>query len=71
MFFISLSIEITQFFLSFISAGFGYARSFDIDDIILNTAGACVGYYIFAGLRLWHVKLKKRIPQHPSLSLNT
>jgi glycopeptide antibiotics resistance protein len=38
--FLSLSIETIQFF----SAFFGNFRSVDIDDVLLNTLGAWVGY---------------------------
>ena len=41
--FLSLSIETIQFF----SAFFGNFRSVDIDDVLLNTLGACVGYAIW------------------------
>ena len=37
---LSLSIEIIQFALRLI----GSARSVDIDDVLLNTLGACLGY---------------------------
>lgn len=36
----STSIELTQLFFSL----FGYYRFIDIDDVLLNTFGACVGY---------------------------
>lgn len=36
----SSSIELTQLFFSL----FGYYRFIDIDDVLLNTFGACVGY---------------------------
>jgi glycopeptide antibiotics resistance protein len=41
--FLSLSIETIQFFSAFI----GNFRSVDIDDVILNTLGACVGFAIY------------------------
>jgi glycopeptide antibiotics resistance protein len=40
---ISLTIEILQLLSAFI----GNARTFDIDDIILNTTGAVIGYGVF------------------------
>lgn len=43
-FFCSLSIEIIQFFSTFI----GSFRTCDIDDVILNTIGAAIGYLIFS-----------------------
>lgn len=39
----SLSIEVIQF----LSQYFGSFRTVDIDDIILNVLGACVGFYCF------------------------
>jgi glycopeptide antibiotics resistance protein len=39
----SLSIELIQF----ISLSFGVYRYIDIDDVILNTLGAIIGYWIF------------------------
>lgn len=43
VFFVSLSIETLQLLSAFI----GNARSFDVDDIILNTLGAFIGYAIY------------------------
>ena len=40
----SLSIELLQLLLMYIGV---YGRAFDIDDIILNTLGACIGYLIY------------------------
>lgn len=40
---LSLSIEAIQFLLRF----FGNPRAVDIDDVILNTLGACVGFAIY------------------------
>ncbi|MCY1459207.1 VanZ like family protein [compost metagenome] len=55
-FFISLSIEISQVVLT--KSGLVMSRSFDVDDLILNTVGFYVGYLINGGIR----KLKtKRI----------
>lgn len=48
-FFITISIEVTQFILTVItpwSVGF-YSRSLDIDDIILNATGAVAGYFVY------------------------
>jgi glycopeptide antibiotics resistance protein len=41
--FLSLSVESIQFLLRF----FGNPRAVDIDDVILNTLGACVGFAIY------------------------
>jgi glycopeptide antibiotics resistance protein len=41
--FLSLSIETIQFFSAFI----GNFRAVDIDDVLLNTLGACVGFVIY------------------------
>lgn len=51
-FLISLFIELSQFIFSFITAYSStfhayYQRSFDVDDLILNTAGAVIGYGIY------------------------
>jgi glycopeptide antibiotics resistance protein len=40
---VSLTIETLQFVLRFV----GNPRAVDIDDVILNTLGACVGYVIY------------------------
>jgi glycopeptide antibiotics resistance protein len=40
---LSLSIETIQFFSRFI----GSARAVDIDDVLLNTLGACLGFLLF------------------------
>ena len=40
---LSLSIETIQFVLRF----FGNLRTVDIDDVILNTLGACLGFAVF------------------------
>ena len=40
---VSLTIETLQFVLRFV----GNARAVDIDDVILNTLGACVGFVIY------------------------
>ena len=40
---LSLGIETIQFLLRFIGSG----RAVDIDDVLLNTLGACLGYALF------------------------
>ncbi|WP_160672163.1 VanZ family protein [Clostridium sp. C8-1-8] len=42
-FMVALSIEVLQY----LSAFLGNARSFDIDDIILNTLGAAIGFFFY------------------------
>lgn len=44
----SLTIETLQFGLRFV----GNPRATDIDDVLLNTFGACLGYLIYRGLKL-------------------
>jgi glycopeptide antibiotics resistance protein len=45
---LSLAIETVQFGLRFI----GNPRAVDIDDVLLNTLGACLGFLIYRGLKL-------------------
>ncbi|MCS1351502.1 VanZ family protein [Mechercharimyces sp. CAU 1602] len=50
LFFIILSIEVIQLIVSYIDAKFSewpYSRSFDVDDLMLNFAGAILGYFIY------------------------
>jgi len=47
-FIISLSIEIAQLVMS--------VGSFDVDDLILNTFGAMIGYWIYIYARRWYRK---------------
>ncbi|MED1202224.1 VanZ family protein [Heyndrickxia acidicola] len=50
---VSISIESLQ--LVEMAAGIGSGRAADIDDVICNTTGACIGYYIFTGVNdLWN-----------------
>jgi glycopeptide antibiotics resistance protein len=49
-------IELTQLFFSL----FGYYRFIDIDDVLLNTFGACVGY-VAAVFYLRYAKSKKSL----------
>lgn len=44
VFLLSLIIELTQFFISY-RVGYVY-RTFDVDDLLLNTTGAMIGYFI-------------------------
>ena len=43
---LSLSIELLQFMLRFL----GNARAVDIDDVLLNTLGACLGFGFYRAL---------------------
>jgi len=45
---LSLTIETVQFGLRFV----GNPRAVDIDDVLLNTLGACLGFLIYRALRL-------------------
>ena len=45
---LSLTIETLQFALRFV----GNPRAVDIDDVLLNTLGACLGFLIYRGLKL-------------------
>jgi len=45
---LSLSIETIQFFLRFV----GNDRAVDIDDVLLNTLGACLGFVVYKLLAL-------------------
>ncbi|MFO3788154.1 VanZ family protein [Bacillus mojavensis] len=55
-FFISLFIELTQLSIS-IYLGNSY-RSFDVDDLILNTSGAALGYGLFCILPSLYKKIR-------------
>jgi glycopeptide antibiotics resistance protein len=59
-FLITLFIEVTQLFVSFVTPWtVVYARSFDVDDLILNTLGAVAGYYAFIAIQSGLKKKKK------------
>jgi len=45
--FVSLTIETIQFGLRFV----GNPRAVDIDDVLLNTLGACLGFLIYLAMR--------------------
>ena len=47
----SLLVEIVQLFSK--------VGSFDVDDVILNTLGVCIGYVLFGLLRVLHLHKKK------------
>ncbi|MEC1625851.1 VanZ family protein [Bacillus mojavensis] len=55
-FFISLFIELTQLSIS-MYLGNSY-RSFDVDDLILNTSGAALGYGLFCILPSSYKKIR-------------
>ena len=67
---LSLSIEAIQFALRFI----GSARAVDIDDVLLNTLGACLGFGIFRIVKRQRSEIKsqkskvrgQRLGQRPS-----
>ncbi|AOL97840.1 VanZ family protein [Bacillus subtilis] len=63
-FFISLFIELIQLSFS-VYIGTIY-RSFDVDDLILNTLGTLIGYWFFYILRMLYGKLNCRIKKNSS-----
>ncbi len=63
-FFISLFIELIQ--LSFSVYIGSIYRSFDVDDLILNTLGTLIGYWFFYILRMLYEKLSYRIKNNSS-----
>ncbi|MEC2403373.1 VanZ family protein [Bacillus subtilis] len=63
-FFISLFIELIQLSFS-VYMGTIY-RSFDVDDLILNTLGTLIGYWFFYILRTLFGKLNCRIKKNSS-----
>lgn len=63
-FFISLFIELIQLSFS-VYIGTIY-RSFDVDDLILNTLGTLIGYWFFYILRTLYGKLNCRIKKNSS-----
>ncbi|MEC3618680.1 VanZ family protein [Bacillus subtilis] len=63
-FFISLFIELIQ--LTFSVYIRTIYRSFDVDDLILNTLGTLIGYWFFYILRMLYEKLSYRIKNNSS-----
>lgn len=59
-FLVSLSIETLQFLEDFLGIAF-YYRIADVDDLILNTSGAAVGYGIYTFLNFIIWKCKNRL----------
>lgn len=59
-FLVSLGIEVLQLATSY--------RSTDIDDVILNTMGACFGFVIYQLLKIIFLE-KKKVPDNASSSL--
>ncbi len=55
---LSTGIELGQLALSLVVGGF--YRSVDIDDVILNTAGAMLGYVLYLGERRWTARQARR-----------
>lgn len=64
--FLSLSIETTQ--LVFSLASDFYHRTFDVDDIILNTLGACLGYGAYRLVCVVSSRLIENAERTPPLS---
>jgi glycopeptide antibiotics resistance protein len=60
---LSLSVESMQFLLRF----FGNPRAVDIDDVILNTLGACVGFAIYKSFIPSHVARQAVETENPHL----
>src|SRR6185436_16380423 len=60
---LSLNIEAIQFLLRF----FGNPRAVDIDDVILNTLGACVGFAIYKSFIPSHVARQAVETENPHL----
>lgn len=55
---VSLSIELLQLTISAV-LGFSY-KIFDIDDLVLNTVGALIGYAVFVVLQALTVRLRRQ-----------
>lgn len=63
LFLIALSIELIQFFFTYVVSyqQGGYGRSVDIDDVILNFLGSCIGFIVSnQGLNWLKYKIKNR-----------
>lgn len=56
---ISLAIEVLQFAKRFVDM-LGMTRSVDIDDVILNVAGALIGYVLYRLVRPWWRRRRAR-----------
>lgn len=56
---ISLAIEVLQFAKRFVDM-LGMTRSVDIDDVILNVAGALIGYVLYRLVRPWYRRRRAR-----------
>ncbi|WP_368505121.1 VanZ family protein [Alkalihalophilus sp. As8PL] len=52
IFVVSFGLEISQLVLSY--SGVIIARTFNVDDLILNTVGGVIGYFIFKQLKLFY-----------------
>ncbi len=64
--FVALSIESLQFVFSYLIPYAGIGRSADIDDVILNTLGACIAYIIMVWLTYIFNRQRSRITTHRS-----
>jgi glycopeptide antibiotics resistance protein len=62
---LSISIELVQY----LSRAFGSNRSPDVNDVILNLLGACLGLVLVSALRLRRVT-SPAVPREATLSAN-
>ncbi|WP_369679014.1 VanZ family protein [Bacillus sp. X2(2017)] len=67
-FFISLFIELTQ--LSYSVYIKSVYRSFDVDDLMLNTLGTLLGYWFFYMLSMYYKRLANRYKNKNRTSIN-
>ncbi len=67
-FFISLFIELTQ--LSYSVYIKSVYRSFDVDDLMLNTLGTLLGYWFFYMLSMYYKRLANRYKNKNGTSIN-
>ncbi|MGK9266006.1 VanZ family protein [Bacillus inaquosorum] len=66
-FFISLFIELAQLSISvYIRSVY---RSFDVDDLILNTLGTMIGYWLFCILSMFYKRVTYRFKSNTSINI--
>ncbi|WP_268405758.1 VanZ family protein [Bacillus inaquosorum] len=66
-FFISLFIELAQLSISvYIRSVY---RSFDVDDLILNTLGTVIGYWLFFILSMFYKRVTYRFKSNTSINI--
>lgn len=66
-FFISLFIELAQISISvYIRSVY---RSFDVDDLILNTLGTVIGYWLFFILSMFYKRVTYRFKSNTSINI--